>query len=142
MTAKTTLTRANVAPDVLLVAPEIEALLMEAHLTKAIFTPVTNDELVRAGVIGKYLGMLVFGRNELGSPNNIAVKYRNDAVREVDLSKVEFVMYNSEFFGKIDSFEEARIAPSNDFAGMYANIEQNTGFGVLNADAVLVKKTA
>ena len=137
---KKELRKKKVTPNVLLVSPDVEAALMEAHLTKAIFTPVTNDELVRAGVIGRYLGMYIFPRVELSDEANTAVKYRNNAEQSVDLSKVDYVMYNSDFFGKIDSFEEARIAPSNEFAGMYANIEQNAGFGVVNADAVLVKK--
>lgn len=139
---KKELKKKKVTPNVLLVSPEVEAAMQEAHLTKSIFTPVTNDELVKAGVIGKYLGMYVFPRVELGDAANTAIVYRNDEAHNVDLSKVEMVMYNNNFFGKIDSFEEARIAPSNEFAGMYANVEQNTGFGVVNAAAVLVKKQA
>lgn len=136
------LKKKKVTPNVLLVSPDVEAELTNAHLTKSIFTPVTNEDLIKAGVIGKYLGMYVFSRVELAESSNNAVTYRDNGVHSVDLSNVDMVMYNSDFFGKVDSFEEARMAPSNEFAGYYANIEQNAGFGVLNADAVLVKKTA
>ena len=140
--AKKDLKRKNATPNVLLVSPEVEAILTTVHLTKSIFTPVTNDDLVKAGVLGKYLGMYVFSRNELGDSANTAVVYRDSQARSVDLSTVEFVMYDSNYFAVNSSFEEARIADSNEFAGSYANIERNEGFGVLNADAVLVKRNA
>lgn len=139
---KKELKKKKVTPNVLLVSPDVEAAMQEAHLTKSIFTPVTNDDLIKAGVIGRYLGMYVFARVELGDSANTSVVYRDNEAHNVDLSGVDLVMYNNNFFGKIDSFEEARIAPSNEFAGMYANVEQNTGFGVINKNAVLVKKNA
>ena len=139
---KKELKKKKVTPDVALVSPDVEAALQEAHLTKSIFTPVTNEKLIIAGVIGKYLGMYIIPRVELSDAGNNQVTYRTNQVNQVDISKTDIVMYNHKFYGKVDSFEEARIAPSNEFAGMYANIEQNTGFGVMNAEGVLVKNHA
>lgn len=139
---KTSLTKKNARPNVLLISPDVESVLTQAHLTKAIYTPVTNDALIKAGAIGTYMGLTIFTRPELGASENSAIIYRNDQERTVDLSQCEMIMYDAKYFGKVDTFNEARIIPSERFAGMLANVEQNCGFGVTDTNAVAVKNKA
>lgn len=135
--------RSNLAkPNVMLISPDVHASLLTAQITKQIFTPETNDELIRAGSVGRYLGMVVFERPELGDSANTAIKYIDSTTHTVDISKSDIVMYQADYFGVVNSFEEARVVPSERFAGSLANVEQNAGFGVMDAKAVLVHKHA
>lgn len=142
ITAEREALRKNCAtPTVLAVSPEVYTSMLQAQLSAGgVFTPVTNDKLIEAGVVGKYLGMYVFERPELSNANNNAVVYRDTTTHNVDLSEVDYIIYDSKYFGCVDTFSEARIVASERFAGSLANSEINSGLGVLDAKACIIKK--
>ena len=72
--------------------------------------------------------------------NSAAVYYDHAGVKHtVDLTGVDFVMYDHRFFSIVDNLEEMRIIDSEKFVGSLAQIEINAGYRVTTADGVIVK---
>ena len=63
------------------------------------------------------------------------------ALKTVDVSKVNYIMYYHEALSIISNFEVARIVDSENFAGSKAQVEMNTGYKVTNNALVYVRKT-
>lgn len=75
---------------------------------------------------------------------NGTIKYYDSAnqLKSVDMSGVDYIMYNHEALSIISNFELARIVDSENFSGSKAQVEMNTGYKVTNNELVYVRKTA
>lgn len=105
------------------------------------YTPVTNDSIMQSGQIGRWLGMLWVEANMLDVLN--AAKYYNYAgdLKSVDLTGIDFIMYDWNGFSIVDNLEMIRLKDSENFNGTLAQVEINTGYRVPTAAKVVVKKT-
>lgn len=102
------------------------------------FTPSKNDEMIATGQVGYWLGMKWYEAN--ATENTAAVYYDHAGTKHtVDLTGVDFVMYDHRFFSIVDNLEEMRIIDSEDFVGSKAQIEINAGYRVTTKEAVAVK---
>lgn len=130
-------------PTVLVMSPDAFGLLSTAQIgTASVVTPETNEELIKSGSLGKYQGMSVFINANLEDSTADEVIYRDTEAREVDLSLTEYIMYDPKYFSLIDNLDYANIKDSERFAGSLSNIELNTGFKLLTADAAIAKTNA
>lgn len=125
--------------NVLICNTDTYAKILEA--AGASFTPSLNDAWNMTGNIGTWLGFVVV---EASALNETTAKYYDHAgdLKEVDLSKVDFMLYNSEAFSIVNNFDVARIIDSENFAGSKAQVELNAGYRVTSAPQVVVKKHA
>lgn len=122
--------------DVALVSTGMYAkILKEAG---ADFTPVANDETEKTGQKGLWFGMLIAECTEFGES---AAKYYDStgALKTVDLTGIDVIVYNHRAFSIVNNFNVARIIDSEMFAGSKAQVEMNSGFKVTSAGQVIVK---
>lgn len=105
------------------------------------FTPVINDQIMQSGQIGKWLGMLWVECNMLDILE--AAKYYDytGTLRTVDLTKIDFIMYDWKRLSIIDNLETIRLKDSENFNGTLAQVEINTGYRVTEEKSVAIKKT-
>ena len=134
-------------PSVIVVSPTVSNLLAQSQLTSGgVFTPETNEKLIQGGSLGRLFGCSFLENKELSDSTNTAVAL-NTAVGSavsggVDISTVDFLVYDRRFFAMVNHLTDGRIVPSQDFAGSYCNVEDNCGFKVLDADGVFYYKHA
>ena len=105
------------------------------------YTPVINDAIMQSGQVGKWLGMLWVECNMLDLLS--AAKYYDNAgtLQTVDLTKVDFIMYDWNRFSIVDNLETIRLKDSENFNGTLAQVEINSGYRVTAAACACVKKT-
>lgn len=129
---------AKARPSVILASPLWTASILAAHVGSASpFTPETNEEMIRAGSIGRYLGCSVIENQQLNVAGNSAVAL-NTAIGTaisggVDLSKIQVVVYDARFFAFLNHVTDGRIVDAISFAGSLCNIEDNCGMKVLRS---------
>lgn len=106
------------------------------------FIPVKNDEIIRTGQMGYYLGMLWVECNMLDL--STAAKYYDYAgtLQTEDLSKVEYIMYDWRGLHIVDLLDMARLKDSENFNGTLAQVEICTGYRLGDANYAVVKKQA
>lgn len=104
------------------------------------FTPVTNDEIVRTGQMGYWLGMLWVECNMLDLTT--AAKYYDftGTLQEEDLSKVEYIMYDWRGLHIVDLLSMARLKDSENFNGTLAQVEICSGYRLGDKNYAVVKK--
>lgn len=133
-------------PDTLLASPDTIAAIVLNSTNGSVFTPETNEEMLAAGSLGKIYGCSVFENQEVGASSNTAVPLNTAigtaVVGGVDLSDVAFVVYDHRYFGMINHLTDSRIVEAQGFAGSLVNLEDNVGYKVLDAKAVIARKVA
>lgn len=143
---KTVLQKANAKPNVIVLSPGAYSSLLLSQVSAAgPFTPVMNDELIKAGITQTFLGMYVAISSHLSNSTNTAVEYREANANSptlVDLSLVDYIIYDSKTFALLDNLTYAAIKDSEMFAGSKANIEMNSGMKALRQEAVVYHKRA
>lgn len=129
--------KAKAVPNVVMASVDTYSTMLEAAGDQ--YTPVTNDNMVETGQVGRWLGMLWVECNQTELE---AAKYYDFAgeLRTVDLSEIDFIMYDYRRFSVVDNLEEIRIVDSENFVGSLAQVEINTGYRVTTKEAVVVKK--
>ncbi len=140
---RTALSSIGVKGDVVQCSPTFYSLILEAAGDK--FIPNTNERMNSTGKVGTWLGFTFVENTDMAAGKALA--YCNSAGDEVelaaeDLAKIDFIMYNHEFFSIIDNINMARIIDSEKFNGSLAQVEQNTGFKVTTAGCVRVRSHA
>lgn len=125
--------------DVVMCSPAFYAMVLKRAGKE--FQPNTNDRIRASGNVGTYLGMTWIEANAMVST---AAKYYDytGTLKTVDLSGVEFILYNHETLSVISNIDMARLVDSEMFNGCKAQVEQNTGYRVRNADLTYVAKKA
>lgn len=123
--------------DVVLASVDVFTAMLEAAGDQ--FTPAKNDEMIATGQVGYWLGMKWYEANAM--ENDAAIYYDHAGTKQtVDLSKVDFVMYDHRFFSIVDNLEEMRLIDSERFVGSLAQIEINAGYRVTTSEGAVVKK--
>ena len=134
------LRKKHAKPNVVIASVDTYALMLEAAGKD--FTPMYNDDVIRQGKVGLWLGMLWIEADLLDGAT-ADYTYKNDSGKDtaVDTSKVDFIMYDFNAFSIIDRLDALRIKESEQFVGSKVQEEICSGFKVTNNDCVLVKKT-
>lgn len=137
--ARTELRKKHAKPNVVLASVDTYSLMLS--LAGGEYTPMYNDEVLRSGRVGMWLGMIWVESDLLDSSTN-TYKYIDDAgtSKTVDTSKVEFIMYDANAFSIIDRLDTLRVKDSEQFVGSKIQEEIVSGFKVTNKDCVLIKK--
>lgn len=138
--ARSELRKKHAKPNVVIASVDTYALMLE--VAGKDFTPMYNDDVIRQGKVGLWLGMLWIEADLLdGSTNDY--QYLNEAgvATTVDTSGVDFIMYDFMAFSLIDRLDALRIKESEQFVGSKVQEEVCSGFKVTNEDCVLVKRT-
>jgi hypothetical protein len=140
ITARSGLRKKHAKPNVVIASVDTYALMLEAAGKD--FTPMYNDDVIRNGKVGLWLGMLWVEADLLdGSTSDY--QYLNDSgvAIPVDTSDVDFIMYDFMAFSLIDRLDGLRVKESEQFFGSKVQEEVVSGFKVTNADCVSVKKS-
>lgn len=105
------------------------------------FITVKNDEIIKTGQMGYYLGMLWVECNMLDLSN--AAKYYDytGTLQSEDLSKVEYIMYDWRGLHIVDLLAMARLKDSENFNGSLAQVEICTGYRLGDKNYAVIKKT-
>lgn len=124
--------------NVVLASVETYSTMLEEAGDK--FTPMKNDEIVRTGQMGYWLGMLWVECNMLDLSS--AAKYYDytGTIITEDLSKVEYIMYDWRGLHIVDLLSMARIKDSENFNGSLAQVEICSGYRLGDKNYAVVKK--
>ena len=135
---RTALAKAKVKPDVVLCSADTYGLILEAAGTQ--YTPVTNDKTVTEGKVGRWLG---FEFVEAAQMQETAATYYDSTgvLRTVNLSGVDFIMYNKDALSILDTLTNARVVDSEMFLGKKVQVNIVSGFKVTNSACVGVRST-
>lgn len=137
--ARTAIIQQGAVPDVVLCAPSFYALILKTAGKE--FLPVTNERMSATGNVGMYLGMTWVEAPALAQASGKYYDY-TDTLQTVDFSKVDFAVYPHEMLSAVTNFETARLVDSEEFMGVKAQVELNSGFRVRDAALCVVHKHA
>lgn len=153
-TNTTVITKSNIKDTILdiqadlakkFVSADTVFLSVEAHKyflqsVGAEYTPLFNDDVVRRGKVGQWMGMLIVQAQLLD--NSSTYKYINDAnvKTSVSVADIDMIVFNHNAFSIVDFGKCFRIIPTERFVGSLAQGQIVSGFKVTNKDAVVVKK--
>lgn len=101
---------------------------------KNAFAPTLNDEQLRQGIVGRYLGAPVLEANAFQgtiTPNGWAKAY--------DLSKIDIIAGASDALAISDLLSALRVLDGRTFVGTLCQGEVDSGFMVANAKKLIVK---
>ena len=129
--------KAKGVADVVLCSPGYYALILK--LSGSDYTPDANDQTAATGRVGQWLGMNFIECPMLAEESGQYYDYTG-ALRTVDFTGVDYIVYNHRALSIIDSVEAARLIDSEYFAGTLAQVEMNTGYRVTNPALVRVRK--
>ncbi len=133
--------RANKAnPNVVIASPDVYASMLKAAGTE--YTPLFNDEVIRAGRVGQFMGLVWFESALLDGSSSYKYLKADGTASTVDVSKVDLIMYDGNAYSIIDKLSALRVIDSEEFIGSKVQEEVDTGFCVTNSDCVLVKFNA
>lgn len=138
--SRSALRKKHAKPNVVIASIDANAIMME--VAGKDYIPMYNDNVVRQGKVGLWMGMLWVEADLLdGTTTDYTYKNDSGADTAVDTSKVDFIMYDFNAFSIVDRLDALRIKESEQFVGSKVQEEICSGFKVTNADCVLVKKT-
>lgn len=121
--------------DVVIARSEVYNLMLKVAGTT--YTPIYNDEVNREGRIGRWLGMTFVEANLIDKYDTL--KYHDGtALQSVDMSAVDFLMYDHSAMSIIDVLAGMRTIDSPHFFGVEVQGELDAGFKVTRAAAVAV----
>lgn len=126
--------------NVVLASVETYSTMLEVSGDK--FIPVKNDEIIRTGQMGYYLGMLWVECNMLDLTT--AAKYYDytGTLQTEDLSQVEYIMYDWRGMHIVDLLDMARLKDSENFNGTLAQVEIVSGYRLGDKNYAVIKKKA
>lgn len=126
-------------PNVVLASTAVYAAMLSAAGKD--YSPLFNDEVVRTAQVGMWMGMIWIECPYLGQ--TYTLKYKDGtSTQSVDVSKIEYIMYDFNALSIIDVLAALRVIDSENFFGSKVQEEIDTGFKVTNADCVLIKSHA
>lgn len=103
------------------------------------FTPGINDEVVRMGRVGYWLGMLFLESSALSQEAKLTYLDEKGTAVTVDSEGVDYIMYDYAAFSIIDRLNMLRVIDSEEFAGSKVQEELDVGYAVTNKDCVMIK---
>lgn len=132
------LRKEHAKPNVVIASVDTYSLVLEVAGKE--YTPLYNDDVLRQGKVGLWLGMLWIEADLLdGSTKDY--QYLNDSgvATDVDTSKVGFIMYDANAYSIIDRLDTLRVKESENFSGSKVQEELVSGFKVTNEKCVSVR---
>lgn len=126
-------------PDVVLCSVDCYSAILEAAGKD--FTPGINDEVVRMGRVGYWLGMLFVECSYLADVVNLSYIDADGITQPVTVGG-DYIMYDHRAFSIIDKLTMLRVIDSEQFAGSKVQEELDVGFKVTNEDCVLVSQVS
>lgn len=132
------LRKKNAAPNVVICSVDTYSAVLEAAGKE--FTPMFNDDAVRSGKVGMWLGFIWIEASLLDGVSTYKYKDGNGSDKSVSIKDVDFIMYDYQAFSIIDKLTMLRVKDSEMFAGSKVQEEIDTGFKVTNPDCVTIKK--
>ncbi len=136
LTARSKLRKKHVRPDVVLCSVDMYSAILE-YAGKD-FIPMFNDDIVRNGFVGKWLGMTIIEADSLDLASTYKYMKADGTLGEADMSNVNYIMYDHRYWSIIDRLDSLRVMQSEMFAGSKVQEEIATGFKVTVPDAVHV----
>ena len=106
------------------------------------FSPAYNDDVLRAGKIGYWLGMLWIETSLLDGASKYKYRDASGTEQEQNIALVDMIMYDFNAFSIIDKLAMLRVKDSERFAGSLVQEEVDSGFAVTNPDCVIVRQHA
>ncbi len=102
------------------------------------YTPLRNEQIMANARGGLYFGMPIIECNLF---NETAVTYYDytGTLQSVNLSHIDVVMGDYEAMSILTNLTSMRIIDTEDFVGVKAQVEMNSGFRVTNADRIVIK---
>ena len=137
--ARTELVKKKARGTTVLCSPDTFGLILSA--AGAAFSPTINDEMLKSGTVGRWLGLTFI---EVPGLSATSAKYYNSAgtLKTATFSGVDFVIYDYDAFSVVSNLELIQIVSGLPlFNGVIAEAEMNVGYKVTNADRVAVRKT-
>lgn len=124
--------------NVVMASVETYSTMLEASGDK--FIPVKNDEIIRTGQMGYWLGMLWVECNMMDLTN--AAKYYDytGTLKTVDLTSVDYIMYDWRGLHIVDLLSMARLKDSENFNGSLAQVEICSGYRLGDKNYAVIKK--
>lgn len=118
--------------DFAIVSPEVYTLILGDTTN---YVPNHNDAVMATGAVGKYYGVPIYESNAL---DNDALTF-NGTDNTYDLTAIDIIMGQSDGFAIFDNLVATRLIEADDFVGLRAQVEMNSGFKVVNADKIITK---
>lgn len=140
LAARTALRKAFANPNVIIASVDVYSAMLTVAGSE--YTPVRNDEVVREGRIGYWMGILWIECPLLDGSSSYKWIDATGTTQTVDCSKVEFIMYQADKLAVIDRLDGLRVKESEKFFGSLVQGEVVTGIKVKNASAFFLKKKA
>lgn len=121
-------------PDVLIISPAIESLLLaDAYTSGNAFIPETNEEVLKSGKIGRLYGMNVYTSNLIGGGTPCVLPVAGNAPANTGVAEnCEYIIYDHDTFAIAMDIEGLRLVNALDFIGSLAQIQAVSGGGVVN----------
>lgn len=137
--ARKALRASHALADTLKFSVEAFAAFLEFAGTE--YTPDQNDSINKTGRSGSWLGFRVYEADLMDGASN---KYYDNAgvLQTVDMTKVDFVMYDHLALNIVNHLSTFRIVDAVDFVGSYAQVNVNAGYRVSNPLMVMVHQHA
>lgn len=137
LTARKALRNNHAKPNTVIASVAVYSAMLE--LAGGDYTPSKNENTLTTGRVGVWLGMTWYEGDLL---DNEQAKYYDHAgtLRVVDLTDVDFIMYDSTTFHIVNNLNAMRLRDAESFIGTLAQVEINAGFRVSNSEKVAVKK--
>jgi hypothetical protein len=137
LTARKALRNNHAKPNTVIASVAVYSAMLE--LAGGDYTPSKNENTLTTGRVGVWLGMTWYEGDLL---DNEQAKYYDHAgtLRVVDLTDVDFIMYDSTTFHIVNNLNAMRLRDAESFVGTLAQVEINAGFRVSNAEKVVIKK--
>ena len=140
LASRATLRANHAKPNVCICSVDVYTKMLKAAGTD--YTPVINDDVVTFGRVGYWMGILFIEATQLDSSSTYKYIQANGNAKSVDISDVQYILYDYKAFSIVDVLSLLRVKDSELFAGSLVQEEVDTGFKVTNADAVLVRKNS
>lgn len=135
------LRKKHAKPNAVIASVDTYSLMLE--LAGKEFVPLYNDDVIRSGKVGLWLGMTWIEADLLdGTTSDYKYIKEDGNEEEVDTSGVDFIMFDCNAYSIVDRLDTLRVKDSEMFNGSKVQGEICSGFKVTNKDCVYVKKNA
>lgn len=129
---------ADATPDVIICSVDVYSSMLKAAGSK--YTPVRNDETVKYGRIGYWMGIYFIECSILGRSGSNSYLDAEGTRHTIDLSGVEYIMYNHEAFAIVDKLLGLRAIDDVKSFSKLVQGELVSGFLVTYPECVVVKR--
>lgn len=125
-------------PNTVLASVDVYDFLLQAAGKD--FTPLYNDEVIKNGRVGMYMGMMVYEVEDLDGESEFKYVDASGVVQTVAMTGIEYIVYDSRFFAVVDVLSQTQKSAGTNFIGTRVIGEVDSGMKITNANAILVKK--